>query len=180
MSVTTDPSTRGTPPAGPNGLEKTGGPEKTGWLQKIVFVVGSIGLLAAMSADALAVLGRHIGLPLIGSIEIVQASVVLLASAAMVGATLASKHARAHLLLDRFSVRGRRRLLGASDLVSAAVFLWFTAGSVWIAAKMWHGHEHSELLHIPWGWLRVTWIAASLAITIVFLVRAIRRGDGHS
>ena len=58
------------------------------WLDRVAFVVGSMGLLGAMSADALAVLGRHVGLPLLGSIEIVQACVVLVASAAMIGATL--------------------------------------------------------------------------------------------
>ncbi len=150
------------------------------WLGRAAFLVGSTGLLAAMSADALAVLGRHIGLPLLGSIEIVQASVVLLASAAMVAATLNSKHARAHLLIDRLGRRGRRVLLGLSDGISACVFLWFTAGSIWIAAEMWHGHEHSELLHIPWSWLRMTWIAASLLIAVVFLARAIRGADRHS
>lgn len=147
------------------------------WLDRAVFLVGSTGLLAAMFADSLAVLGRHVGLPLIGSIEIVQASVVLLASAAMVGATLHGKHARAHLVVDRLRQRGRRLLLGAADVVSAGVFLWFAAGSLWIAAEMRDGHEHSELLHIPWSWLRVTWIAASLLIAAVFLVRALR-GSG--
>jgi TRAP-type C4-dicarboxylate transport system permease small subunit len=152
----------------------------TGLPGRIAFIVGSIGLLAAMSTDALAVLGRHIGLPLLGSIEIVQASVVLLASAAMVGTTLSNKHARAHLLVDRLSARGRRWLLAGSDAISAAVFFCFAAGSLWIALELWHGHEHSELLHIPWSWLRFVWIASSLLIGIVFLVRALRRADSPS
>lgn len=149
----------------------------TGFIGRIAFVVGSVGLLAAMSADALAVLGRHVGLPLLGSIEIVQASVVLLASAAMVGTTLSDKHARAHLLVDRMSARGRRWLLAGSNAISAVVFFWFAAGSLWIALELWHGHEHSELLHIPWSWLRFIWIASSLLIGGVFLVRALRRAD---
>jgi TRAP-type C4-dicarboxylate transport system permease small subunit len=162
MTASTDPVAGKTPGA------------LAAWLDRAMFLVGSIGLLAAMFADSLAVLGRHVGLPLIGSIEIVQASVVLLASAAMVGATLHDKHARAHLLVDRLAQRGRRVLLGVSEVVSAGVFLWFAAGSLWIAAEMRHGHEHSELLRIPWSWLRVTWIAASLLIAAVFLARALR------
>jgi TRAP-type C4-dicarboxylate transport system permease small subunit len=74
----------------------------------------------------------------------------------------------------RLAQRGRRVLLGVSEVVSAGVFLWFAAGSLWIAAEMRHGHEHSELLRIPWSWLRVTWIAASLLIAAVFLARALR------
>jgi TRAP-type transport system small permease protein len=165
MTVSPGPSDQSSPPA------------PTGFIGRIAFIVGSVGLLAAMSADALAVLGRHIGLPLLGSIEIVQASVVLLASAAMVGTTLSNKHARAHLLVDRLSTRGRRWLLAGSDAISAAVFFWFAAGSLWIALELWHGHEHSELLHIPWSWLRFIWITSSLLIGMVFLIRAIRRAD---
>lgn len=151
-------------------------PASRGWLERTAFVVGSIGLLTAMLADSLAVLGRHVGWPLLGSIEIVQASVVLLASAAMLGTTIVGKHARAHLVIDRLGPRGQRWLLACSDALSAVVFFWFAAGACWVAFELWHGHEHSELLHIPWRWLRVAWIVASVLIGSLFLVRAVRRG----
>ncbi|HEY6642793.1 TRAP transporter small permease subunit [Povalibacter sp.] len=149
-------------------------------LERLAFIVGSVGLLTAMCADALAVLGRHVGLPLLGSIEVVQASVVLLASAAMLGTTLRDKHARAHLLTDRLSERGQRLLLGCSDAISAVLFLWFAAGSIWIAFELRHGHEHSELLHIPWGGLRLVWIASALLIAIVFAARVLQRNGARS
>ena len=149
-------------------------------LERAAFIVGSIGLLAAMSTDALAVLGRHVGLPVLGSIEVVQASVVLLASAAMVGATLRSAHARAHLVVDRLGPVGKRRILRCADMLSAGVFAVFAIGSTWIAGEMWGSHEHSELLHIPWRWLRVIWIVSALIICGVFLRRAFGRVQSES
>jgi TRAP-type C4-dicarboxylate transport system permease small subunit len=146
------------------------------WLERLAFVVGSIGLLIAMFADALAVLGRHLGLPVLGSIEIVQASVVLLAAAAMLGATLKGAHARVHLVVDRLGGRGRQWLLRCADVLSGIVFVVFAIGSIWIAYELWGGYEHSELLHIPLRWLRVLWIVAALAIAAVFFVNATRRG----
>lgn len=163
---------------GPSAASETS-PASRGWLGRASFIVGSIGLLTAMSADSLAVLGRHIGWPLLGSIEIVQASVVLLAAAAMLGTTLMGKHARAHLVIDRLGPRGQRWLLACADALSALVFFWFAAGACWVALELWHGHEHSELLHIPWRWLRVVWIVASLLIATVFVIRAVRGGDRH-
>lgn len=142
------------------------------WLERIAFVAGSVGLLTAMAADALAVLGRHLGLPILGSIEIVQASVVILASAAMIGATLRGSHARVHILIDRLHGRAREALKRGSDVLSALVFLVFAIGSLWIARELWTGHEHSELLHIPLRWLRVVWIVTALLIAAVFVVRA--------
>lgn len=147
-------------------------------LERTAFFLGSAGLLAAMFADALAVLGRRVGAPLVGSIEIVQASVVLLASAAMIGATLRGAHARVHLLVGRLRPGGRRLLERIADLLGALVFLSFAAGSLWIAAELWGGHEHTELLGIPLRWLRVFWIASALTIAALLLQQGFRREAG--
>ena len=149
-------------------------------LEQIAFVVGSAGLLIAMGADALAVLGRHLGVPLLGSIEVVQASVVLVASAAMIAATLRGSHARVHILLGRLSAVRRLALERVADAVSAAVFLTFAIGSIWIASELWHGHELTDLLHIPLRWLRVFWIATSLLIVALLITRIARREDPTS
>lgn len=146
------------------------------WLERGAFVIGSIGLLGAMAADSLAVLGRHLGLPILGSIEIVQACVVLLASASMLGATLRGTHARVHILIDRLHGAGKRLLLRCSDFLGAVVFLVFAIGSIWIARELWNGHEHSELLHIPLRWLRALWVVTALTIAAVFVTRIVRKG----
>ena len=70
-------------------------------LQRVLVAIGGTALLIAMSVDALAVVGRHSGLPFLGSIEIVQAAVLISGASAMLIATLAGVHARVHLLVDR-------------------------------------------------------------------------------
>jgi TRAP-type C4-dicarboxylate transport system permease small subunit len=146
-------------------------------LERVAFLVGSAGLLIAMGADALAVLGRHLGVPLLGSIEIVQASVVLVASAAMIAATLRGSHARVHLLLSRLNEAQRCAFERIADAASALVFMIFACGSIWIAAELWQGHELTDLLHIPLRWLRVFWIAISLLIVALLLARIVRSDD---
>jgi len=155
--------------------EADGGPRSriAGVLERAAFVIGSIGLLAAMSTDALAVLGRHLGIPLLGSIEVMQASVALAASSAMVGATLRGAHASVRILVDRLGPGAKRVLQRLADGLSAVVFCVFAAGSIWIARELWSGHELSELLQIPLRWLRVLWIVAALIIAGMLLVRAV-------
>src|SRR5579863_8055064 len=135
--------------------------------QRLLFDVGAIGLLFAIAADALAVLGRHLGIPLLGSIELMQAAILLAASAAMVMATVAKRHAVVHLLIDRLSPRQRSVMERVHALLSAVFFAALSIGSVWIAFDLRNGHEQSELLRIPFAPLRVLSIVAVLAVTAI-------------
>ena len=49
----------------------------------LLFYVGAAGLLAMMLVEGVAVIGRHIGVPVTGALEIVQAAIVPAACAAM-------------------------------------------------------------------------------------------------
>lgn len=148
-------------------------PAKGGLLTRISFLLGSAGLLVAMSADAIAVLGRHVGFTFLGAIEIVQASVVLTASAAMVGATLSGAHARVHILIERLGTLWHRRMDRGADLLSCLFFLFLAAGSAWVAADLWAGFEVTEILGLPLRWLRLVWIGSCLLIAGLFLWRAL-------
>ena len=55
-----------------------------GPIARVAFLVGCGGLLLATAADSIAVVGRHIGLPLLGAIEVVQAAIVLIAASSLV------------------------------------------------------------------------------------------------
>ena len=66
-----------------------------------LFYLGAAALLFAMAVETIAVLGRHIGVPLWGSIELVQAGILVASSTAILSATLANKHARVRILTDR-------------------------------------------------------------------------------
>lgn len=146
-----------------------------GIMTRISFVIGAAALLVAMSVDALAVVGRHIGVPLLGSIEIVQACVVIAASSAMVGATLARTHAEVHILTERLSLRARIALRRVSDLLSATFFAALAAGSLWLVADLWGGHERTELLHLPLLPLRLIWCASAVLMLTIFLGRVFAR-----
>jgi TRAP-type C4-dicarboxylate transport system permease small subunit len=144
-------------------------------VQRWLFYVGAAGLLFAIGADALAVLGRHLGIPLLGSIELMQAAILLASSAAIVLATVAKKHAVVHLLIDRLSPRRRSVMERVHALLGAIFFAALAIGSVWIALDLRNGHEQSELLRIPFAPLRILSIVAVLAVTAIYLVRAFGR-----
>ena len=136
---------------------------------RLLVVVGGAALLIALAVDALAVIGRHVGLPLLGSIELVQAAVLVSGSVALLVATLAGVHARVHLLVDRLPPGWQRLLLRTGHVLSALLFLAFTAASLWIASDLWQGHEQSELLRIPYRPLRIVAVLATAAVAIAFL-----------
>lgn len=154
-------------PEQPNGV--------MGLLSRVCFFIGAAGLLIAMAVDATAVVGRHVRVPLLGSIEIVQACIVMAASAAMVGATVARGHAAVHILLERVRPGTRRLLERFSDLLGAATAGLLLAGSLWIVADLWGGHEHTELLKMPLLPLRLFWCASAALMAVLFLVRAFAR-----
>lgn len=149
--------------------------EPPGAAYRLLVLLGGAALLAAMVTDFLAVIGRHTGWPLLGSIELVQAFVLVSASVAMVIATLAGSHAVVRLLIDRAAPATRAWLIRVSRTFSALFFASMAAGSTWIAADMWPGHEESELLRIPYAPLRMVAVLCSLAVALTFLRQAIDR-----
>jgi TRAP-type transport system small permease protein len=149
--------------------------ESTGGAQAVLFYIGAAGLLIAIAADALAVLGRHIRIPLLGSIEIMQAAILLASSAAIVLATAANRHAVVHLLIDRLSPAARVWMERLHALLSAVFFVALAVGSIWIALDLRDGYEQSELLRIPYAPLRIVSIAAVLAVAAIYLFRVFAR-----
>ena len=146
-----------------------------GPLASLAYVLGGCGLLGATAADALAVAGRHSGIHLLGSIELVQAAVVVLGASAMLIATLVGGHASVHIVTERLSRPTAARLARIASLASALVFLVIAAGSAWVCAELWNGFERTELLHIPLRWLRLFWVIVALVIAGSFLRLALRR-----
>jgi TRAP-type transport system small permease protein len=148
-------------------------------VQRWLFYVGAAGLLFAIGADAVAVLGRHLGIPLLGSIELMQAAILLTSSAAMVLATVAKKHAVVHLVVDRLSPRQRIVMERVHALLGAIFFAALAAGSIWIAFDLRNGHEQSELLRIPYAPLRIVSIVAVLAVAAIYMARAFGKRESQ-
>ncbi|MFM6930998.1 MAG: TRAP transporter small permease subunit [Novosphingobium sp.] len=159
---------------GANDLGSPGPSKPDSLLARIAFAVGGVGLIGATLSDAIAVTGRHAGFNLLGSIELVQAAVVLLATSAMLIATITDNHASVHMLTSRLSTKRARMMARVAAFVSGVTFLVILAGSLWISAEMWNAHEQSELLHIPFRWLRMVWLIAALLIAWQFFKRAFK------
>ncbi|QZH74263.1 MAG: TRAP transporter small permease subunit [Erythrobacter sp.] len=124
-------------------------------LKNTVIWIGGLALLAATLVDTLAVIGRNVGLPVPGSIELMQAIVLVSAAIGIVIATWEDSHARVRLVVERLGAGGRRLADLASDLLSLLFVIALLAGSVWLAIDLWYGHEQSEIVGIPWAVLRI-------------------------
>jgi TRAP-type C4-dicarboxylate transport system permease small subunit len=147
-------------------------------MNRIAFLIGAAGLLTATATDAIAVLGRHTGVTLLGSIEIVQCAVIMAASAAMIGATLQRAHASVHIFTERMSPSVAAWWARVAAFLGAALFLAAAIGSIWVASDLWNGFEKSELLGIPLRGFRIIWIGAALLVMGLFARDAF--GKAHS
>ena len=138
---------------------------------------GGLALLAATAIDTVAVIGRHLGTPLTGSIELMQAAVLVSGAMGLVIATLDSAHARVHLLVDRLPPAWRDRADRFSDLLTLLFVLALLAGSVWLASDLWDGNEQSELLGVPWRALRLFANGCLAAALLILARRVVQRHE---
>jgi TRAP-type C4-dicarboxylate transport system permease small subunit len=139
-------------------------------------VLGGGALLAAAAVDFFAILGRHSGIPLLGSIELVQVLVGIAGTVALVAATLHRNHARVRVLSDRVGERAAGRLCRFNAICSSAFFLALAAGSAWLAFDLWSAQEASELWQLPYKPLRIAGIAGLLGVVLLSLRQA-RQGS---
>jgi len=127
-------------------------------------------LIAAALINLLAVIGRHVGLPFKGSIELVQAAILIAGALSLVAATAARAHARVRLLLDRLSRSARDPAERACTVLAILFYTALLAGSLWLAVDLWPAQEVSEIIGVPWRVMRLFLNLALVAI-IVILVR---------
>ncbi len=143
------------------------------WLRHLAVWIGGAALLAATAIDTLAVIGRNFGLPIVGSIELVQAAVLVSGIMGLIFATAGDDHAHVRIVTDRLGRwRSSAALLG--PLSMALFFLALLAGSLWLASDLWNGHEQSELLGVSWRVLRLIanlGLGACIVIALAALVR---------
>lgn len=142
-------------------------------LNRLGVWIGGAALLAATLIDTFAVIGRNVGMPILGSIELVQAAVLVSGVLGLIFATAHDDHARVRLVTDR--LRKSRGLVEAASLVAMVVFFAaLLAGSLWLSFDLWNGHERSELIGVPWSALRMianVGLAICIAVTLGLLFR---------
>ncbi|AKH41506.1 TRAP-type C4-dicarboxylate transport system permease small subunit [Altererythrobacter atlanticus] len=143
---------------------------------KLAVWVGGIALLFATAIDTAAVIGRHIGVPLTGSIELMQAAVLVSGSIGIIVATAAQAHARVHLLVERLGGPLRQMADRLSDTITLLFCASLLAGSVWLSIDLWDAHETSEILGVPWRVLRLFANGALLVVCLTLAGRIFRKG----
>lgn len=142
---------------------------------KLATCAGGAALLLATAIDTIAVTGRNVGLPLTGSIELMQAVVLVSSALGLVIATIDQSHARVRLLVDRLSQRNRAAADRLSDSLTFLFLLALLIGSAWISADLWTAHERSELLGVPWRVLRLIANVCLLTACLLLLRRVFER-----
>lgn len=142
-------------------------------LRRLAVWTGGAALIAATAIDTLAVIGRNVGLPVVGSIELVQAAVLVSGIFGLIFATAGDDHAHVRILTDRLG-RWRSSAAVVGPLSMALFFAALLFGSVWLAADLWDGHERSEVLGVSWRVLRLIanlGLAACIVIALAALFR---------
>jgi TRAP-type C4-dicarboxylate transport system permease small subunit len=143
----------------------------------VLFYVGSAGLLLVMLIETIAVIGRHVRIPLLGALELAQAAILPAACASMVIASLAGTHAVVHLLTERVPPPARRVMDRASALLAALFFGGLAIAAAWLVSDFWSTFEESDVLHIPFRPLRIVVAVSAGALSLIFAHRAVRRGE---
>ena len=133
-------------------------------------------LLVAVAVDTLAMMGRQVRIPLVGSIEIVEAAVLVAAAGGLVVATVGGVHARVSLFFDRAPPELRSAMQRFHAVAACLLFTALLAGTVWIAADLWAGHEESELLRIPYKPLRIVAALSLAGLLCLAVLDLFRRG----
>lgn len=147
----------------------------SGSLTRTLVWIGGSALVTATLINVGAVIGRRVGLPLHGAIELVQVCVLVAGTIALVRATALDAHARIHLVLDRLSPPRRTWVERGCSLAGVFFFAALLAGSLWIQADLWTAHEAGEVIGVPWRMLRLVANLGLAAITVLFALQALRR-----
>lgn len=158
----------------PMSTDESKTPPTDGRLQSILLVIGSAGILTAMAADAIAVLGRHIGFTLPGSIEVFQVAAVVALSVAILLASLNDRHAAVDLLIGKAGPKLGRTLFLVGRAALALTFALLCIGSAWVSADLWSTQEMTELLGLPLRPFRLVWIVCSGAVAVHCAVQFVR------
>jgi len=146
-------------------------------LYRLLVITGGGALLIAMGIDAIAVIGRYVRIPLLGSIEIVQLMVGISGALALIVATLHGRHAMVKIILKLLNERNAKVARRVNSIFAAMFFLALCLGSFWIAAELWGGFEESELWQIPYRPLRILVTASMACVATVFIYQAWRGKD---
>jgi TRAP-type C4-dicarboxylate transport system permease small subunit len=154
-----------------------------GGISAVLLVTGGVGLIGAILTDSIAVVGRHVGVPFTGSIELMQAFIVVGAASGIALASIGATHAAVDLVFHRMPVSAQRIAHRLAALLGFAFLTALVIGSAWIAWEYRDAGERTEILGIELKWLRLFWIgcavvAAAAMVGPLFSRKAPESGPG--
>lgn len=135
-------------------------------IKSFVKNIGACALVAIMLTVSISVAGRHLGIPVPGSIEIAELLIVVVASASFIYATLKNKHASANFFVEHVSIQTRRYLVRLQSVFSTILGIALCIGNFWLIIDVWYLHEVSFLLEIPIVPFRIIWLCATFIVTV--------------
>lgn len=153
-------------------MNNNNSPEEQSGIYRWLVIIGGSALLIATCVDVIAVIGRATRMPLLGSIEIVQYVVGISGATGLIMVTLNQRHATVMIIFSRLKGHLRNFVGLINGICSALFFLALFAGSVWILADLWAGHEESEFWRLPFRPLRLFICASTFAVVCLFLKQA--------
>ncbi|GAB1256387.1 hypothetical protein NBRC116494_08890 [Aurantivibrio plasticivorans] len=123
-------------------------------------LAGAITLALTMLLVSASAIGRHFGLPLPGTVEIVEALILVTAAAGILSTTIERAHASAKLITELLPP-STRRFVEVLGLILGIIFCaGLVIGNTWLIYDVWGLQEASHLLGIPIVPLRILFVAA--------------------
>jgi TRAP-type C4-dicarboxylate transport system permease small subunit len=140
--------------------------------------LGAASLLLLAGVIVFAALARLFGTALVGSSEIVDVAIIVVASMALVAGTAANTHPSVHILTSRLSDRRQRALKILASLLACAFFGLLCYESTRVLIDYARLGEHTQLLRINITPFRALWVLSLAVICVLLLLRVslIRRG----
>lgn len=147
-------------------------------ISNVALWLGAAALLTLACVIVFAALARVFGTALVGGSEIVDVSIIIVSSMALVAGTAANTHPSVHILTSRLTERRQRALKIFAALLACIFFglLCFESAQVLIDyARL---GEHTQLLRINITPFRAVWVLSLAVICFVLLLRVVllRRG----
>jgi len=143
-------------------------------LDRVVVWIGATALVLLGLLICATVALRVVGSVIKGNGEIGEMLIIVVASTALLTATLTDGHPHVHMLIEKIATRWRYRI-GAAITVLAALF-WATAAWMNGAVALENAAliEETELLHIPLTPFRIVWIVALSLVALLLVARVVQ------
>jgi len=141
----------------------------------VIRFLGACALLGTMLLIAISVLGRHLNIPVPGSVEIVEMLILVVAATGILFATTEKSHASAKIFIDRLSPKAKQITEKFGIVLGICICAVICLSNCWLLIDVWHAHEASHLLGLPIVPFRLFFIFTMATTTIVLFWQLLKK-----